>query len=60
MNLRKIIFEEYNLLLESKRSAYERYVKTGKIVDNVFNLLLKADPSPNKQYIEKMCQFYFD
>jgi len=57
MNIKKIIKEEYNLLLESKKSAYKKYVKTNKIDDYTFNKLLQLDPSNNFQYIEKICQF---
>jgi len=58
--LRKIIEEEYNLLFESKRSAYEKYVKTNLIPINMMNILLNLDPSNNFQYIEKICQFFLE
>jgi len=60
INLRKIIEEEYLFLLESKKRAYETFVKTKKIDDNTFNDLLQLDPSNNFQYIEKICQFYLE
>jgi len=43
---------------ESKSSAKRLYLDTGKIDENIFNSLLKFDPTATSKYIEWMCRTF--
>lgn len=45
-------------LNEGKKQAEQRFVETGRINSSTFTQLLSADPTNNKKYIEKMCDFF--
>lgn len=47
-------------LNEGKKQAEERFVETGAINTGTFNEILRGDPTSNKKYIEKMCEFFIE
>jgi hypothetical protein len=49
-----------NNLLESKKSAYRRFVDTGKLQDWIVNTFADADRSGSLSYVEKMCEFFIE
>ena len=53
------MFDElYDIVRESMASARDKYVKTGKVSEEVFNQLVSGDPSRKKKFVEWMVQQY--
>lgn len=50
--------EKYNLILEGIRQAREKFLDTNLIDQSTFDVLVASDPTEQKKYIEKLCQFY--
>jgi hypothetical protein len=50
------------ILLEGKKSAYSRFVSSGKLTEDqfekIYNLLSPFDPSQNQKYIEQLFNYY--
>jgi len=50
--------KNYELIVEGLRQAREKFLNNGVIDEETFNILVESDPTPQKKYIEKICQFY--
>lgn len=50
--------KKYTLLLEGKRQAKERFLNKGLLSQDAFDTLVASDPTPQKKYIEKLCEFF--
>lgn len=50
--------KKYSLILEGLRQAKERFLDNGLINQQSFDTLVSTDPTDQKKYIEKICQFY--
>lgn len=49
---------KYELIVEGLRQARERFLNKGLIGEESFETLVSSDPTDQKKYIEKICQFY--
>lgn len=43
-------------LTESRKTAYDKYVKSGNMSEEVFNKLISLDKTPTKKYIDWACE----
>ena len=50
--------QNYELIVEGLRQAREKFLDNGLIEQGTFDILVSTDPTPQKKYIEKICQFY--
>ena len=57
--MRNIMLDElYDMVKEGVSSARAKYVDTGKVPEDVFDMFVRGDPSRKKKYVEWMAREY--